>query len=179
GSEFATRLLRATGLMAVATFLSHAQQGGAAGLPSFEVASIKPSDPGLRRPNIGIAGSTFTTHGYTLNLLIQLAYDVRGFNITGGPEWIRSERYNITAKAEPGYGKLTVDNMRPLIRSLLVDRFQLVIHRETKELPVYALVVAKNGAKLQANAGAPGPRVNGVRGQLTGKKVNMSLFVAQ
>jgi len=69
--------------------------------------------------------------------------------------------------------------MRPLIRSLLADRFQLVIHRETKELPVYALLVAKNGAKLQVNEGAPGPRVNGVRGQLTGKKVNMALIVAQ
>ena len=114
-----------------------------------------------------------------MKTLIQLAYDVPGFNITGGPRWISSERYDITAKAEADYDKLTVDNMRPLIRSLLANRFQLVIHRETKELPVYALVVAKSGAKLQVNAGAPGPQVNGARGQLTGKKGNMSLFVAQ
>jgi uncharacterized protein (TIGR03435 family) len=178
-SDFAKGVLVVGGLVVAVTSASRAQQADAAALPSFEVASIKLSDPGLGRPNISIAGRTFTTRGFTLQDYVRLAYDVPGFQITGGPGWIKSERYDITAKAEAGYGNLTVDNMRPLIRSLLAERFQLVIHRETKELPVYALVVAKNGARLQANAGAPGPQVNGGRGQLRGIRVNMSLFVAQ
>src|SRR5947207_9090049 len=105
--EFARRVLRAALLMAVVTFQSRAQQADPAAVSSFEVASIKVSNPEPGRPSISIAGRTFTTSSFTLKALIRLAYDVPGFNIAGGPAWINSERYDITAKAEPHYGNLT------------------------------------------------------------------------
>jgi uncharacterized protein (TIGR03435 family) len=66
-----------------------------------------------------------------------------------------------------------------MLVALIEDRFQLKIHRETKEMPVYALVVAKNGTKLKANAGEPGPRLRMGRGQLNGTKVPLKMLVQQ
>src|SRR5205823_3988334 len=75
--------------------------------------------------------------------------------LTGGPEWIRSDRFDLEATAEAGAipselpSQLRNDKMRLMLQSLLADRFQLSMHREVKEQSVYALVVAKNGPKLQ------------------------------
>jgi uncharacterized protein (TIGR03435 family) len=80
-----------------------------------------------------------------LRLLMQNAYTVQPFQIAGGPAWINSERYEIEAKAD---GNASRAEMFLMLRSLLEDRFQLKIHREIKELPVYALVAAKSGFKL-------------------------------
>ncbi len=117
---------------------------------SFEVASIKPSAGDGRRVGISIApGGRFTASGINVKWLVQEAYDVRDFQISGGPDWLTSQRYDIVAKAdEPN---LTREKIRPMLRSLLAERFNLKIHRETKELPTYALVVAKNGPKLRAS----------------------------
>ena len=76
---------------------------------------------------------------------------VRDFQVIGGPGWIDADRYNIDAKAEPPpavnmeYRDLQLQRLQTLLR----DRFNLTIHRETKELPVYDLTVAKGGPKLQ------------------------------
>ena len=77
---------------------------------------------------------------------MQNAYSLQDFQISGGPGWIQSDGYNIDAK---GNGKpASRAQILLMLRSLLEDRFQLKVHRETKELPVYALTVAKNGPKL-------------------------------
>jgi uncharacterized protein (TIGR03435 family) len=91
----------------------------------------------------------------TLQRLIQLAYvtfadgaspDMQMIQISGGPGWTQSESYDLAAKAE---GAARVEQMMgPMLRALLEDRFKLKIHRETKEMPVYALTVAKSGFKL-------------------------------
>ncbi|MFZ0962683.1 MAG: TIGR03435 family protein [Terriglobia bacterium] len=129
----------------------------AAAPPSFEVASIKPNRSGDMRMGIRFQPGRFTTSGSTVKQLIGLAYDVRDFQVTGGPSWISSDRFDIDAKEPDGYTeelqKLTQDQRREkmglLIQSLLADRFQLKVSRATKELPLYALVVAKNGPKIQ------------------------------
>jgi uncharacterized protein (TIGR03435 family) len=87
----------------------------------------------------------------TLKDLVVFAYRVHDFQITGGPGWIDSDRYNIDAKAEgpPASSQEYVALQYRRLQTLLRDRFNLRIHRETKELPVYELTVAKGGPKLQ------------------------------
>jgi uncharacterized protein (TIGR03435 family) len=71
---------------------------------------------------------------------------VKDFQVAGGPGWAGSDRFDINAKTE---GKASFDQMRPMLQTLLEDRFRLMVHRETKESSVYALVPAKSGIKLQ------------------------------
>ncbi len=117
---------------------------------SFEVASIKPSDPaanGVFMIRMGNSpGGRWTASGITAGILIQQAYDVRDYQISGAPSWVNSERYDIVAKADTP--NITRENLRVLLQSLLAERFNLKLHRETKELPIYELVVGKNGHKL-------------------------------
>jgi uncharacterized protein (TIGR03435 family) len=118
--------------------------------PAFEVASIKRNIGGehinYRRPF-----PTLHVEGSTLKDLVISAYQVHDFQVTGGPVWIDSDLYNIDAKAEahPVANQQFVTLQRRRLQTLLRDRFHLTIHRETKELPVYELTVAKGGPKLQ------------------------------
>jgi bla regulator protein BlaR1 len=129
--------------------------------PTFEVASIKP-DP-LPQTSISVAkppGGGLVARGISTKFLITLAYDVREFQILDGPSWISREQYSIDAKPgdNPKGPILSVyltkrqkedDEWRLRIQSLLARRFQLRIHRETREEQVYSLVVAKNGPKFR------------------------------
>jgi uncharacterized protein (TIGR03435 family) len=114
--------------------------------PRFEVASIKPAAPDQRgmfsQPGPG-GGVTMTN--MTLKELIVIAWRVQPFQILGGPAWIDSLHYDITPKPEkrPQPTELPV-----MLQSLLQDRFQLAVHRETKELAIYALVLARKDGKL-------------------------------
>ena len=84
----------------------------------------------------------------TLRALVRIAYDVRDLQISGGPPWFDADRWDISATA----GKEVSDSERlRMLQTLLEDRFQLKIHHDTKDLPVYALTVAKNGSKLTPN----------------------------
>jgi uncharacterized protein (TIGR03435 family) len=129
----------------------------------FEVASIKPSDPNLRGMRIErIAGDSLRTSGASLRTLIEFAYDIGDFQLSGGPSWIRNERYDILARPEKAEGpddlrdapealqKSLYDKLRERTRSLLADRFGLVVHRETGERSVLVLAAARNGHKLQS-----------------------------
>jgi len=141
--------------------------------PAFEVASIKPSDPNKVR-NVTIRngpGGGLNINDATLKLLIELAYDVRDFQILGGPGWIKSDRYDIAAKAEPDVSlaptdqRKAMEQQRERLRALLADRFQLKVRRETKKLPVYALTPAKGGPKLKvSNLETPAPGPNSDKG---------------
>jgi uncharacterized protein (TIGR03435 family) len=109
-------------------------------LPSnFEVASVKrtANTPSGRMTFEASAGGRLTAENMPFRLLIQHAYGVRPFQITGGPPWIDSERYDVIAKASEPVPEKQVAG--PMLRALLEDRFSLKIHRETKELPVLNL----------------------------------------
>jgi uncharacterized protein (TIGR03435 family) len=127
--------------------------------PQFEVASIKLDSSCGNRAGRGLGQNPFSTgrlnmECVTLQRLIQLAYgafadgvspNMQMLQISGGPGWTQSEFYNLTAKAE---GAARVEQMMgPMLQTLLEDRFKLKIHRETKEIPVYALTLAKSGIK--------------------------------
>lgn len=109
----------------------------------FEVASIRPAAPDARgtfiRPG---PGGGISLVNMTLKDMILIAWRVQPFQISGGPSWLDSARYDVTAKPE------APANLNPMLQSLLQDRFQLAFHRETKELPIYALVLARKQGKL-------------------------------
>jgi len=121
--------------------VAHAQE-------AFEAASLKPhpgmitfsSDPALKGNRVRATASTLTD-------MITVAYHVRYDQISGAPGWAGSDHYDLDATA--GDRPITNDQMRTMLQALLADRFQLRVHRETKEVPMYALVVAKNGPKLK------------------------------
>jgi uncharacterized protein (TIGR03435 family) len=121
-----------------------------AGAQSFEVATIKPSQPqsedrqitGFQIPG----GGRLNTVKTSLRMLIAFAYNVKDYQLSGGPGWANSETYDITAKAD---GNATADQLKVMLQALLKDRFKLELRRETKDAPIYELVVAKGGSKLQ------------------------------
>ncbi len=123
----------------------------------FEVATIKPN-----KSNSGSMRAHSTPDGYAITnasvqALIQLAFGIQDYQLLAAPEWLSSEHYDIEAKMDPAvadaFQKLSPDERKPkrllMLQALLIDRLKLTIHHETKELPVYSLVIAKNGPKLQ------------------------------
>jgi uncharacterized protein (TIGR03435 family) len=139
---------------------------------TFEVASVKPADPQEQRVAIRIVpGGGLNLIGVSLKQMIAFAYNVRESQISGGPGWLNSERFDIIAKSPRSESpsdprqmnadqrKVLENQLRERTQALLEERFQLRIDRETKELPVYALTVGKNGHKLkQSEAVGPGVR---------------------
>lgn len=131
-------------LVAIAAIVAlHAQAPASA--PAFEAATIKPSDPTTpgqfvrRQP-----GGRFSTSNMPLRELVRFAYQVQDFQLENVPGWASTERYDIVAKADgdpppvlPGTGP---DQLMLMLRTLLAERFQLKLHNETKEMPIYALI---------------------------------------
>ena len=121
---------------------------------AFEVATVKPVDstPSSGR-YITLQGTNrFVEKNYTLKLLIAAAYDLNPRTISGGPEWITSDHYDILA-VTPGEIRPNHDEQMSMLRGLLADRFKLTFHREQKVFSIYELQVAKNGAKTQSQRG--------------------------
>lgn len=121
--------------------------------PAFDIASVKANRSGDLVINIDRpASDRFTATNVPLRDLIRFAYDVQDVRLIGGPDWIRTERFDIVAKADQPLPAWSPSGppMRLLlmVRSLLADRFGLVVHQETRDLPVYALVVAREDRKF-------------------------------
>lgn len=117
---------------------------------AFEVASVKPNKTGDGRIMFGLQpGGRFNATNVTLRMLLRQAFNVQEFQIAGGPEWMASDRFDVVAKAPEG--EFTADLMRPMLRSLLAERFKLVVHNETREMAIYALVKARDDGKLGPN----------------------------
>jgi uncharacterized protein (TIGR03435 family) len=116
----------------------------------FEVASLKSSPAGGRGGQIRPApgGDRYLANGVPLQLMIMVAYRIKADQISGGPAWMQTDRYDMNAKAER---PANVEELHTMLKNLLTDRFQLRFHREMKELPVYALSVDKGGPKLTAH----------------------------
>jgi uncharacterized protein (TIGR03435 family) len=111
----------------------------------FDVASVKPNQTDSGHTSIDRNGGVLRMTNVTLKACISLAYGLTEAQVSG-PGWLDSEEYDIVAKAPSGAG----ENQQPaMLRALLADRFKLALHRDTKEIPIYALVVAKNGAKIK------------------------------
>jgi uncharacterized protein (TIGR03435 family) len=164
---------------------------GVAAVPVFEVVSVRPA----QQPCASGSGLLPSPNGLhiaclPLEILIAQAYglalDVN--RLTGAPAWAKSAMYDVEAKVADEdverYGKLTVEQQHEMLRAILADRFHLQAHKEMKEFPVYALVIAKGGSKLKestADEGLPMVRRRG-RGQIESKAaslVSLPLFLQQ
>jgi uncharacterized protein (TIGR03435 family) len=140
-------MIRVAGLMLMAG-LAYAQAP-----PSFEVASIKSSNSADRRPMYHVSGGRFAAANVTVKSLIETAYGIKDFQISGGPGWMGSDLFDINAEAE---SPVHMDQFATMLQSLLAERFHLIVRRETRQMPVYALVVAKTGPKVKgADQSAP------------------------
>jgi bla regulator protein blaR1 len=136
-------------------------QSPSAAMPAFEVVAIKPDKDASGVHKFGwFSPGTFTATGASVQFLIQEAYRVEDTRVFGAPKWLKSERYEIKAKVPSDVAEelRKLDSVQQydqriavessLLQTLLKDRFKLALHRETKEFPMFALVVAKNGPKL-------------------------------
>lgn len=147
-------LVTAAALVVAAGLAAQSPQPPAGG-PAFEVASIKPNTSGDGRVMMQNQPGRYIATNVSLRLLIRNAYQLQDFQITGGPGWVSSDRFDINAKVPdefrgmappaPGSGP---SPLGPMIRALLAERFKLVVHNETKDAPIYALVLARSDGKL-------------------------------
>src|SRR5579863_2374698 len=115
--------------------------------PAFEVATIKPSDPAKPGQIITLRGAEVITTNVTVHDLINLAYWLHPKQLTGGPAWMESEKYDMAGKPDAP-GQPNVDQMKMMIQKLLADRFQLKFHFEKRDLSAYAVTITKAGAKI-------------------------------
>jgi uncharacterized protein (TIGR03435 family) len=143
---------------------------------TFEVASIKPAEPGAR--GMGVSrpdGGRVNMKNVTLRLLITMAWDIRDHQLLGAPAWFDTEHFDILAKSETEIPQ-TMEGGKTLmamVRAMVVERFGLAFHRENKEMPIYALVVGKNGPKLAACEPGSQNSLMMSRGKIEGKNMKM------
>jgi uncharacterized protein (TIGR03435 family) len=177
---------------------SHAENAASLA-PVYEVTSLEPSRPGSGMVRFFFTPEGVSATGVTLQSLIQEAYGVGDHQISEAPDWVKSEQYDIEATVDKSVadelGKLSEDQRKVatqrMLQALLADRFKLALQRGAKELPVYALVIAKNGPKLQESTpgetypnGFTGPdrggagmmkiTMDGKMGQLAGQGVSVT-----
>jgi len=146
------------------------------GARQFDVALIKPASPSAPQHGrltrmealIETSPGQLTARNATLKELIEWAYSLEKYQVIGGPEWVDSVRFEVRGKA----GAASRPELLLMLRPLLAERFSLASHRDAKNLPVYALVVAK-GAKLKKYQGAEGAPLGVNR---LGRNVNMADF---
>jgi uncharacterized protein (TIGR03435 family) len=193
GREFSPRVSLARIAAAVAVLLMFVIAGSRAPRwiafaqerPSFEVASIKPGDPGSHQVSMLFQpGGRFITTNAPVQMLVQFAYDVRPHQVSGLPKSIELAGFTIEAKA----GETTLSPPSPegvaryrlMVQSLLADRFKLTLHRDTREEQIYELVVDKGGSKFKEAADTAKGSPQGLRlgrGQLTAMAAPMPILV--
>lgn len=122
--------------------------------PSFEVATIKPSSPGQPGRAITVKGRQFITLNTSLSHLLTFAYGIHPRQVSGGPSWMETDLFDITAQPD-GAGQPNDRQWRLMLQKLLADRFSLKFHRDTRELSVYAITVGRGGPKLTKSSGDP------------------------
>jgi len=162
-------------------FQGHAQEAAVKDPLVFEVASIKPTPPEERR---GIVhqmpgGQSYEAIGMSLRAITTVAYTVTDRQISGGPDWVNTDRWNIEAKAQR---RGTSDELHEGLAHLLEERFHLKVRRETRDLPAYLLSVDKKGMKMPVHDAADlvhepiGGRFQDGELHLSGKNVAMDYF---
>jgi len=143
-------LLAAVGTLTVAVVISPAMraQSVAATQSQFQVASVRRNTAGNAATFFRTSPGRFEAGNQTLRRLVRQAYNIMESQISGGPGWIDSDRYDIEAKFE---GTSPSAGIMVMLQALLTERFKLVLHHEMKELPIYELTVARGGPKLRSS----------------------------
>ena len=147
------RILFGLWVLAVVVGASPAPRAQAPALPAsrFEVASIKPSNPNpasvqASLPMIVPAFGRLQAQNMTLRLLIVAAYQKQSFQVIGGPDWLKTTRFDVNARAADA--KASTISLLEMLQRLLAERFKLRVHSETREVPIYALMLARSGGRV-------------------------------
>ena len=143
--------------------------------PSFEVATIRPSNSDPNEGSWSLPGiGKFSAHNLTLARLMMLAYGVDDNQIANKPSWLESDRFDVAAKPS-GDIALSREELKPRLQALLQERFHLATHTEIRPMLGYALTVAKGGPRLQPTKGSrfPGYRLNVSKSELNGLNWSM------
>jgi uncharacterized protein (TIGR03435 family) len=149
---------------------------------TFEVASIKPSKPGGRIGAMKVlpGGQEFVAQNFPLRLMLARMHWVPSRQVTGGPDWMDNENWDIQAKADrPGYSR---EQMIEMLGNLLEDEFKLKLRKDNKEGPVYALSIDKSGLKMKRNEGPEDyeiPIQGGPAGVTVGKRCSLERLCFQ
>jgi len=122
--------------------------------PEFEVATIKPSKTEEHFSLLVNRSGMLNTTDTSLSDLIKFAYDVHPKQISGGPAWLESDKFDVTGKPDTA-GIPSINQLKVMVQKLLAGRFALTFHREQKELPVYAITIAKGGPKITKEESNP------------------------
>jgi uncharacterized protein (TIGR03435 family) len=179
--SFRNHLIHRTIAFVALISLSSALAFGQAKPLSFEVATIKPAEPitpatvaaGKLHIGMSVDGARVDIGFLSLGELIPMAFKMKSYQVSG-PDWLRTQRFDILAKLPEGATKEQVPQM---LQSLLEERFQMKVHRESRESNVYALVVAKGGPKLkesEPDPAAPEPEPGQVKAAGTGSQIQVN-----
>jgi len=143
-------MIRAAALLvAMGVTTLSAQAPATPARPTFEVASIKRNLSDAFGGGQGVRpGGIYSSPNRPLLRLIQFAYDLREFQIIGGPDWVREDRFDVTARTTPD---VPVDEVRLMVQSLLEDRFKLRVRHEKREMPLFELRLARADGRVGPN----------------------------
>ena len=137
--------------------------------PDWEVVTVRPSDPNARNDTFDVRGRHVIIGHRTVETMLRLAYGVQKSQIAGLPDWGTTEHFDAdgipTVEGQPN-----LKQFQAMLRKLLAERFGLVMHSEQRELPVYALTVAKGGPKMARSKGDPNGLPNDDDGQNGGQR---------
>ena len=140
-------------LPAISLLMAVAAGAQTAAGPVFEAATIKPNRSGSGSASSNTSPRRITAVNCTLSTYIQWAWELPEYRVSG-PEWLKTERYDLNAKNPDAGDREAV--LWPALRALLVERFQMKFHSESREMPVLALVLAKGGSRMKRSAFSPG-----------------------
>ncbi|MGB8031995.1 MAG: TIGR03435 family protein [Terracidiphilus sp.] len=146
------------GSLAPAQIVSGSPQASKASVdPTFEVATIRPSNPNDVEWGLGTRGNHFWAQNTTVIDLISFAYELHAKQIAGGPSWCRTEKFDV--EGVPNFeGRPLRVQLQTMLRKLLADRFQLQVHTEKQQLAVYVLAVTSGGVKFRKSDAPPDAR---------------------
>lgn len=142
--------------------------------PAFEAASVKPNRSGSGSSSSHTRTGLLQMTNVSLRSIITRAYRIKDYQLSG-PDWLRTERFDINAKPPSGS---TEEQLMPMLQTMLAERFKLETHRETKDFPVYALVESKGGFRFKPVDPTGGTNMNSSNddkgGELKSERITMS-----
>jgi uncharacterized protein (TIGR03435 family) len=147
--------------------------------PMFEVVSVKPVNANRRGMSIETNRGRFVARGATLKFLVQFAYRLQPYQISGGPNWFDSERFEVEARFDGNENANNDDRLILMLQTAIEDRFKLRSHRETKQVSLYKLVIATQGPRLKLSDNETPPSMRGGGGQWIAKHASIANLVSQ
>jgi len=146
--------------------------------PDWEVVTVKPSDSNETRDRMDVEGRHVIVKNETVEGMLVAGFSVQKNQIAGAPDWVKTEHWDVDGVPNVD-GQPNVQQLQGMLRKVLEERFGLKLHHEQREMPVFALTVAKGGPKMTANTsdpkGLPGRDVRGGSGQWTNMFTNTSM----